>query len=215
MDVFSAHADYWLKKQGVPSSLLSVINPYVDLNLTVLDMGCGGGRIAASLIPNFRSVYGVDVSDLIHKTASKNPEIHFVCGDFLCPKTWKSFGVRFDLIISNCAIRKTAELEQLSGLCFQYLNPGGGIAFRIQGINDLAEILPASMRQSTLYNQEEIREGFSIFSNLSIVVEQYHQRFSSEEYLRNFLKKIDIPFDGPINRLTPTRHYYIVTGERI
>lgn len=198
----------WLKKQGIPTGLLSAINEVEPRN-SALDLGCGGGRIAAELIATYGTVCGIDLDrSLILKAANKHPRIQFICGDFSDVCVWEPLG-QFDLIICNCAIRKDycPDLRLLSQHCLQH---GGTIAFRIQGVEDLATVLPETLRRNIFFSKDELQDAFPGFT---IIEEKFHQRFSTEEYFHTFLDRINIPFRGRVD-LRPLRHYYILTGKR-
>jgi 2-polyprenyl-3-methyl-5-hydroxy-6-metoxy-1,4-benzoquinol methylase len=211
--VFDQEADYWVGKseKGLPSKLKSAINPHRGKNLRVLDLGCGGGRLTASLIPDFQ-VHGIDYSaDLIKRAAEENPQATFSCGSFQIPDSWQGLS-EFDIIISNCAIRKDycSNLARIGKLCKEHLSSNGRLILRIQAFEDLESVLPAGLRQLLFYNEKEIRNHLSIFGKLKIEHETFSQTFSSEEYFRKFLSRINIKYNGPIRDLAPQRHYYLV-----
>lgn len=199
---------YWLNKHNIPTGLLPAINRVQSRN-SALDIGCGGGRLAAELIASFMVVYGMDRDEnLVRKAAVKHPNIEFICGDFSSISAWITLGC-FDLIVSNCAIRKDycPNLRLLSQHCLQH---GGTIAFRIQGVDDLATVLPETLRRNVFFSKDELLEAFPGFS---ITEEKFHQSFSTEEYFHTFLDRINIPFRGRVKDLRPLRCYYILTGK--
>lgn len=213
---FDNHADYWLNKKSVPDKLQTAITPYINKELKVLDLGCGGGRLAAALVPGFQKVYGIDGSEqLLNKAAKENPETNLVCGNFQSAAVWKSLNTQFDVIVSNCAVRKDycGNLPQVASLCHEHLNPNGALIMRIQAFEDLKPILPEELRKSIFYSSEEIQQIFSQF-NVQVEHENYVQKFSSENYVRTFLERINIQYDGPIRLLNIPRHYYIVKATK-
>ena len=124
---FDQHSTYWLKKKDVPKSLEDAIEPLADKNLKVLDLGCGGGRLAKAIFPRFGSVHGIDYSpELIRQASEQHPEIKFACANFQLPHAWEQLG-NFDAIVSNCAIRKDycGNLPQVAKLCYDHLNNNG------------------------------------------------------------------------------------------
>lgn len=214
--IFDKHADYWLKKTNVPKTLQTEIDPFAHKDLKILDLGCGGGRLARSMLSSFASIHGIDQSkELIQRASKINPEINYTCADFQSPQTWKSMG-QFDVIVSNCALRKDycGDLHNITTLCYDHLNRGGALILRIQAYEDLHTILPKELRQSIFYNEMEVRKALSAFSQTTIKHEAYRQKFSSVKYIQQFLKKININYRGPINDLQPPRHYYIVKAIR-
>ena len=207
--VFDQHSKYWLKKSNIPSSMEPELAPYLNKGLKVLDLGCGGGRLAKSLLPYFQSVSGLDGSqELVTQASQENPNISFICGNFQSPSAWKNLGV-FDMIISNCALRKDycGDPANVFSLCKQHLK--SVLILRIQGVNDLSTVLPLELRNNLFYNEQEIYQALKGF-DVKIKHENYHQKFSNESYFRKFLERINIPFKGAVKDLNPIRQYYIV-----
>lgn len=213
--LYDQHADYWLAKKKIPGDLWSEIKHLTDRNLKVLDLGCGGGRVAAGLVPYFGEVYAVDSSsNLLSRAAAANPDVRFVCGDFQRPETWAIMDTRFDLIVSNCAIRKDlCDLSAVGDLCHFYLNPEGIIVFRMQGFQDLPGLMSSGYRRAAFYDLYEIQIALKRF-DVVIHHERYQQRFSSREYVKDMLERIGLPATLPSNRVQE-RNYYLLRGTRI
>jgi len=213
LDIFKEqNDDYWIKKNNVPRSLYQAIKPYFDKELVALDLGCAGARLSRSMRNHFKLIYAVDKSySLITKSSLINPDINFICGDFGDQRTWKLMNQKFDLIVSDCAIRKDyVSLKILLDLCRDNLNKDGRIILRIQGINDLGNILNKDYRSTIFYSEKELKELAFIFQNKEVQTESYTQKFSNERYLADFLRKIDIHQDIS-ESLNVIRQYYLVT----
>ena len=116
----------------------------------------------------------------------------------------------FDLIVSNCAIRKDycPDLAKVCKLCVEHADR---LIFRIQEFGDMAENLPPDLRGGLFYSQREI---VSALPGCKMSMESYRQKFSSESYFRKFLERINIPFSGKIATLNPTRKYVVVEWEK-
>ena len=186
LDIFKEqNDDYWIKKNNVPRSLYKAIKVYFDKDLISLDLGCAGARLSRSMKNHFKLIYAVDKSEsLVKKSSLINPEINFVCGDFGDQRTWKLMNQRFDLIVSDCAIRKDyVDLKKLLALCRDNLNKDGRIILRIQGVNDLGNILSKDYRSTIFYSEKELKELAGIFKKVEIQTESYTQKFSNEKYL--------------------------------
>lgn len=218
---FDREASYWLQKQGMPDGLVAAVAPWLDRGLSALDLGCGGGRIAVALQPRMGRVVGVDAArELIEEAARTHPGIRFVHGDCLMESTWAGLGGPFDLIVSNCSIRRdyTPSLDTLAQLCHAHLAKSGGIALRIQADTDLAALLPLQARSAALYSKDEVASAFAGFEGLAIEVESYRQKFSSLSYLRTFLARIGLPADQLSVRshgaVVGVRACFVVTGRR-
>jgi trans-aconitate methyltransferase len=218
---FDREAEYWMSKRGIPTALEPAIRPWLDRGLSALDLGCGGGRLAVAIAPQMGRVVGVDAAaELLQQAATAHPSIHFVRGDCLLDATWNALGGPFDLIASNCSIRRdyTPDLHRLAQLCHAHLAPGGGIALRIQGDQDLASLLPQSVRSALLYSKDEVARAFAGFADLAIATDEYRQRFSGEAYLRTFLARIGLPSERITVKsrgvVVGVRSAWIVTGRR-
>lgn len=209
---FDRDAGYWLQKRGLPERLAAAVAPYLDRGLSALDLGCGGGRVAVALAPHMARVVGVDAArELVEQATAAHPEVRFVHGDCLSAATWSALGGPFDLVVSNCSIRRdyTPDLAMLATSCLDHLTTGGAIVLRIQADTDLAAMLPQSVRASLLYSRDELARAFSAFASLRIETESYRQKFSSPSYLRTFLARIGLPSE----RLT-VRGGHAVVGVR-
>lgn len=200
--------DYWLSKAKIPAKLDVILDKYKDKNLHLLDLGCGGGRVAVSLAKHFASVSGVDVSySLIRDAKSRFKNVSFHHGNYLNKYTWCRLNRNFDLAVSNCAIRKDTcpDLGKLVSLCGRYVD---NYVFRVQNNYDLRSVLPVDLRDKLFYNDDELREAFK---GCKIIHDVYRQKFSTLEYMRKFLIRIGINSDFTCD-LRPYRSYSIVVG---
>lgn len=210
MTTFDKHKEYWLKKNGIPGAMLEFMPDVTDM--TVLDLGCGGGRLTASLPA--AALFGIDNSvDLLKSAKSSYPHINFVCGDFQSGETWGRIPSA-NLIISNCAIRKDycPNLTQIIRLAHDKLATSGILLLRVQVVEDLSEVLPMSVRSSLFYSGDELLSALKMF-RVTTRDESYRQKFSDESYMRTFLERIQIR-SSSIKNLNPTRRYLVVCAEK-
>jgi len=210
MNTFDQHKAYWTNKSGMPSALVEWLPP--TSGLQILDLGCGGGRIAACF--ENATVHGLDNSKhLLQEARQKNPKINFICGDFQSPEVWHQIP-SLDLIISNCAIRKDycPNLVDVMRLCHSKLSQNGTLLLRIESVFDMSEVLPKYLRESLFYSKEELVECLKMFK-IDIKEEAFRQKFSSVEYMKKFLERIQLDSVN-IKCLNPTRRYLIVRAEK-
>jgi protein-L-isoaspartate O-methyltransferase len=202
--IFERNLGYWLSRQNVPESLTEALIPWQDRGLSLIDLGCGGGRLAGA-VQGFSEVHAVDRSAaLIAEATKQHPNVAFHVGDFQQRQTWDQLG-SFDVIASNCAIRKDyCNLRSVAALCLEHVRCG--LVLRIQGRGDLETVLPEQHRRNLFYDQEEIRRAFGA----EITVEKYKQRFSSPEYMVKFLERIGVQHNKQVLDLTPTRCFYVL-----
>lgn len=215
LDIFKEqNDDYWIKKNNVPRSLYKAIKAYFNKDLVALDLGCAGARLSRSMRSHFKLIYAVDKSEsLITRSSLINPDINFICGDFGDIRTWKLMNQKFDLIVSDCAVRKDyIDLKILLDLCRDNLNKDGRIILRVQGVNDLGNILNKDYRSTIFYSEKELKELTSTFEDTEIQTESYTQKFSNEQYLSDFLRKIDIdPSQDISDKTSAVRQYHLIT----
>ena len=179
----------WQHKHDIPSKLAKLIEPYFDQKLTLLDLGCGHGRIGGSVRERFERVIGFD-SD-----PATSPD---VCGDYNCSSLWSFIGP-VDVVVSNCAIRKDyTNLTQLAERL-----KGKKIALRIQGVDDMENMLPKAKRESLFFSREELQ-----ILDANIEEEKYTQKFSSLPYVKRFLKKINIDANSSVTGVQ--RRFFLV-----
>lgn len=209
--VLERSVSYWLKKQKVPQGLWSLLESQFDPNKIVIDLGCAGGRLCKAIAPHFQKTFAIDKDEtLIEAASAASDKIDFICGDFGIEKTWKKIGTKFDLIVSDCAIRKDyIEISTLADLCLRYLKPKGSVIFRLQAIQDMSNIFPAHIRRSLFYNEKEIESAFSQF-DLKINLEFFVQKFSTNKYLSEYLKLINIQDEPEASLLNLSRQYFIM-----
>lgn len=211
MTVFDEHAAFWLKKAGLPKTLAQHLTD-LDGNSRICDLGCGGGRVAASLPGH---VFGIDYSaQLVREAQKAHPDVHFVAGNCQNRETWAGI-TDLDLIVSNCAIRKdyTPHLNKLGQCCYESLKTDGTLLFRVQASSDFADILPTATRERLFYSEKELVCGLSMF-RWEVKRESYRQGFSSPEYVLEFLKKTQIPPPKQVATLRIRRDYLVLKGTR-
>lgn len=213
--VLERSLSYWLKKKKVPQELWGLISKHLNNNKIILDLGCAGARLCRGLEPHCAKVFAIDKSkELLENAAQLNPNISFTCGDFGQQKTWKKLNQKFDLIVSDCAIRKDyVDLYSLADLCHFYLKENGFVIFRMQALQDMSNIFPAHMRKAIFYNEQEIQNSFKNF-DLKINLEFYVQKFSTNKYLAEYLKMINIDDKPEASLLNLSRQYYLIEAQK-
>jgi SAM-dependent methyltransferase len=210
---YDHHAPYWLKKVTLPKALRSALEGAIGSDDIVLDVGCGGGRIAEKIAPRVREMWGVDFSSILIEAAHKrNPAANVVCGDVQDPATWERLHHVFDVVVSNVAIRKDhCPLDVvLDNLRYHQGDHPTKVVFYIQGDGDL----PGVIDSSPFYSAAEIRE---MFPGCTVRTIRFEQKFSSSDYLKLFLDRIGVKVE--MNNLSPfsekrfMRQYHLVEGK--
>lgn len=191
---------YWSKKTKVPLSLVSAVEPYMNRGLRLLDLGCGAGRVAHYFRGVFAEIWGLDRSfQLLEQTGN---DVLIAHGDMCRAETWSQLPP-VHVIASNCVLRKDrCDLRRLSGLMAEGLSRNGIVALRVQAEDDLG------MGYDQFYSKRELVDDLREFE-VDISDERYRQKFSSPDYLLEFLQRIDLPSKA-VRHTVLSRHYYLV-----
>jgi 2-polyprenyl-3-methyl-5-hydroxy-6-metoxy-1,4-benzoquinol methylase len=90
---------------------------------TILDIGCGMGRLTAKLATSRREVLGIDLSpEMIARASEKlRPELSFICDDFL---THELGSQKFDCVITPAALHHVP-IDLAFPRLLKLLAPGG------------------------------------------------------------------------------------------
>ena len=152
------------------SFLLSLVP---DDAVSILDIGCGLGRLATKLASHNREVTGVDLSPEMIARARKDGRgaghLTFLCGDFL----ERNFTAQqFDFVISAAALHHMPEAVAVPRMV-ELLRPGGrlvihdvrsntGLGEQIMGNFALAQVLAVRLwRTGRVLNPRPLREAWA------------------------------------------------------
>lgn len=102
---------------------------------SVLEIGCGTGRLAVRVAPAVRSFCGIDVSPesvRLARTHLASGNVRLVCADFLrC-----DFSEKFNLIYSSLTFMHIRDKETAIGKVFSLLETGGRFVLSIDKSRD-------------------------------------------------------------------------------
>lgn len=126
------------------NKMLTDIGEFLSPDMTVLEIGCGIGRLLKPLARRFRTVYGVDISPEMVRLAkerlkdSKNVKVWVNNGWDLRPiRTQQA-----DLVVSYIVfghIPEVAIVRSYIEEAFRVLKPGGLFEFQVSGHEDTPE----------------------------------------------------------------------------
>jgi SAM-dependent methyltransferase len=114
--------------QALAEVVMPAIKPYI-VGPRVLDVGCGGGRVAASIAAALPvSVVGVDPSaSQIHRLARHTRQVPEVAGVLARGETLPFKNYFFDSVISSCAWKHWPNPTIGVAECLRVLRPGGSL----------------------------------------------------------------------------------------
>ncbi len=119
-------------------TLLAEINLSADQ--TILDLGCGTGKLSGDLAAQGANVIGLDSSPQMIEYARKNhPTLKFLVAD----ATKLPFNNQFDTIFSNAVFHWISNQDALLCSIFQSLKPGGVLLCEFGGERNTEQILSA------------------------------------------------------------------------
>jgi malonyl-CoA O-methyltransferase len=110
---------------------------------TILDVGCGVGRITAALMKKYRKarVIGLELSAAMVKLARKRaPWLRTLHGAVAEPEALPLPAASCDLIFSNLALPWTLDLDRVFAEFQRVLKPGGALFFSTLGPDTLSEL---------------------------------------------------------------------------
>lgn len=102
---------------------------------SVLEIGCGTGRLAIRVAPAVRSFCGIDISPetvRLAETHLASGNVRLICADFL----YYDFSEKFDLIYSSLTFMHIRDKETAIGKVFLLLEPGGRFVLSIDKNRD-------------------------------------------------------------------------------
>lgn len=153
---------------------------------TILDLGCGTGKLSGDLAAQGAEVIGVDASpEMVEHAKACNPQLSFSVADAAC-LPYENF---FDIIFSNAVFHWIADQNALLDSVFNALKPGGILLCEFGGERNTEQIFNA------------FREEFSKFGQ---VFENPFYYPSAKEYRKLLLKHgFEIEFVRDFDRPTP------------
>jgi trans-aconitate methyltransferase len=104
---------------------------------SILDLGCGTGKLAAEMarLASRGSVTGIDSSiDMIKRARERCNGLSNVTLEHISAQAMSYTG-KFDLVFSNLALQWINDIHRVSGLIYQSLKRGGKIAFQLPASN--------------------------------------------------------------------------------
>jgi SAM-dependent methyltransferase len=146
--------------RSLSAVVVPAIIPYV-VGRRVLDVGCGGGRIAAGLVAELPvSVVGVDPSaSQIKRLARQTQRTAAVTGARALGQALPFADSSFDTVVSSCAWKHWSEPRRGIAECLRVLRPGGSLVIvEIDGSSTATEFwrfarssrIPLGMRRAYL-----------------------------------------------------------------
>lgn len=170
--------------------IIADVDPLLLGRESVLEIGCGAGRLLKPLASQFKEVYGVDVSGEMVKVGKellrgyKNIHLFHNDGITLSPLPNK----KFDFVFSYIVFQHIPSREIVRGYIkesFRVLKPGGIFKFQVRGFSEeeeriwqLGELQDYNTWVGAGFNQQEIlyytaEVGFEIVSSYIGPARQY------------------------------------------
>jgi SAM-dependent methyltransferase len=108
--------EYFLSRMGASRDKLP--------GRSLLDAGCGDGRLTSALTALGLETVGIDLSEGVDigYTNNRSPLVHYVQGDLLCPPFRTS---SFDLVWSSGVLHHTRDTRLAFEECIALVRPGG------------------------------------------------------------------------------------------
>ena len=161
------HLDSFLAELGTTATGLAP--------LTLLDVGCGDGRVGKRLYERGFSVVGVDISpaavraasELVVSVGAPGPSLRFQEADFAADDPPRIAGSPFDVVVCQLVLSIVGEVRHRKNLVRhlrENLRPGGWLYLSASGVSDAinpayarlyAEDFPLTGERYTYYSRGE------------------------------------------------------------
>ena len=140
---FSKNRITWLQFYESERVIISRLG--LNLNSTILDIGCGCGGLGLALKDEFKvSQYtGVEINSLAAETAKRlNSRAQIYCGDFLSLSKGVLSNKQFDAVFSLSCFDWNIQFDTMLTAAWEHVLPGGALiaTFRLvstEGCNDI------------------------------------------------------------------------------
>ena len=189
---FSKNAKSYDKYSIIQSYGVEILLNFLPKTLgTILDLGCGSGRVYKQLQKSqkgFDKFYGVDFSKEMLNLHPKNSNIYLKKADFNLPETFEYFkDKKIDTLISASALQWATNLDLTFKQCSK-IAPFG--AFFIFNSNTFKNLHRCANLKSPIYSQAEVESAF-LNHYKPIKIEQYsfNLAFDSVLEMLRYIKK--------------------------
>lgn len=150
----SKHSFVWQRGAGV----LELLKP--EPGESILDLGCGTGRLTVQIAAAGAEVLGLDSSpDMIREAQKLHPRLRFEVGD----ARDFSFSQPFDAVFSNAALHWVREPERVIHSVAKSLRPGGRFVAEFGGKGNVRRVIEAfylALRQMGLTAGPELNPWY-------------------------------------------------------
>ena len=133
LNKFAQHAQFWWDTEGPLKTLhdingvrLDFIKQHIDLDdLSVLDVGCGGGILCEAMASSGAKVTGIDAESEAILVAQEHATKNHLSIEYLCTPLETYKGHRFDVITCMEMLEHVQNPELILKHCKRLLKPNG------------------------------------------------------------------------------------------
>lgn len=177
--------------------LNEIINKYLDNPTDYLDLACGTGNIGVRMAKNFKTTYGVDLSqdmlrEAYEKFRSERIKAKIICQDMRELSLNHSFDVVTCVLDSTNYLLEDEDLEDYFNSVYNHLKDGGLFLFDINSFYKLTNILGNNIftysSEDVFYTWENTMENNVVNMFLTFFVKQgeLYERFEEEHFERAY-----------------------------
>ncbi len=208
-EIYERYGDYWVNFSLMNNDFIILIKKNTNKRDKVLDLGCGGGRLAVSINNYVTEVVGIDISINSLRAAQraymkKNVRYAIMDGENLGFKD-----DAFDVVVSHAAINKiTCRADRVFEEVRRCLKNGGklmAITIHRDGCKELGV-------EGLGYDESELVAILRGLNFCNIATKTVSQRFVAKDLEElTFLSKTEIAAIVPAERL---RRFYSMAEEK-
>ena len=181
----NSYEDYSKVQLFGAKTLIKELQPSLN---TIIDLGCGSGRVYKELIKSgisFNKFIGVDFAKSMLNLHPKGKNVELIRADFNDSKLFKS--LRADVIVSASALQWAKDLNQTFKDCANSAKMGYFYIFSANTFKSLHKTIDI---KSPIYTKEEILSSFNSSYNLLKYKEfNYNLKFNTPLEMLKYIKR--------------------------
>ena len=142
---------------------------------SVLEIGCGTGRLALKTAPHSKEFFGIDISPKTIETAKTHlpfDNVTLICDDFMTHR----FSNKFDVIYSSLTFMHIRDKSKAVGRVFELLNPRGRFVLSID--KNQAKTIDLGTRSVEIYPDTPENINELLKQNSFSEIEEFETEFA-------------------------------------